>query len=127
MARRLETLQRELASSVSSLPAVNMNTHIATAYSHTVYTDIYTKAVRTHGHKHTYHLLSLRGKQRTEWTLCSVNFWPVSFEDLLSRLFIYFLPRKSQILPLMIPISLSPSLSLSASLLSVSSAHIYLI
>lgn len=112
MARRLESLQRELASSVSRLPAVNMNTHIATAYSHTVYTDIYTKAVRTHSHKHTYHLLSLGGKQRTEWSLCSVNFWPVSFEDLLSLLFIYFYPGRATY-SLSWSLSLLPSLSLS--------------
>lgn len=42
-----------------------------------------------HTHTYTYHLLSPGGNQRTEWTLCSVNFWPVPFEDLLSQLFIY--------------------------------------
>lgn len=74
-------LFKALASSVSSRHTVNINTHVATAYSRTVYTDTYTKAAHTHTHKNTqtYHLLSPGGNQRTAWTLCSVNFWPVPF------------------------------------------------
>lgn len=69
--------------------------------------------IRRHGHTHTYHLLSLGGSQRTEWTLCSVNFWPVPFEDLLSQLFIYLYSGRAKY-------SLSLSHTLFLSLLSFS-------
>lgn len=91
-------LYKELASSVSCSHSVNINTHIATAYrQHGLHRHLHKGLTYTDMDRHTqsqnthmYHLLSPGGKQRTERTLCSVNFWPVPFEDLLSRLFIYF-------------------------------------
>lgn len=100
----LETLQRECASSVSGSHAVSMNTHIASVYPHTVYTDIYKKAyaytsIQIHMQSHNTHvntLLSPRTR-RGQWTLCSVDFWLVPSEDLISWLFIYFYPGRPKI------------------------------
>lgn len=50
---RLEALQRECASSVSGSHAVSMNTHVASVYPHTGYTDVYKKPTHTHLFKYT--------------------------------------------------------------------------
>lgn len=53
--RSLETPQRDLASSVSCSPAVNMNAHVATAHSHTgLHRHLHKGCAYTFIHRHTH-------------------------------------------------------------------------
>lgn len=50
----LETLQRECASSVSGSHAVSMNTHVASVYPHTQFTQTFIKSLRIHIYSNTH-------------------------------------------------------------------------
>ena len=97
----LETLQWECVSSVSGSHAVTVNTHVTFVYPHTVYTDIYKKPhLYKYTRNHTIHTWIPPRSPRTrkgQWTLCSVDFWLVPSEDLISWLFIYFYPGRPKV------------------------------
>lgn len=101
---RLETLQRECASSVSGSHTVSMNTHVASVCPHSQFTQTFIKSLRIHIYSNTHAitythvdaLLSPRTR-RGQWTLCSVDFFLVTSEHLISWLFIYFYPERTKV------------------------------